>query len=76
MEGEPCSSQAPVKIYRIARHATFLRHDMGELAGHGAIENAMPSAQQPVSVGPRLKIGLDGRPYVAETCDLDKKRWT
>jgi beta-lactamase class C len=39
--------------------AAFLAANMGELAGHGAIENAMAFAQQPVfTVSPRLKLGL------------------
>ena len=39
--------------------ATFLAANMGELAGHGPIENAMAFAQQPVfTVSPRLSLGL------------------
>jgi beta-lactamase class C len=39
--------------------AAFLAANMGELAGHGAIENAMAFAQQPVfTVSSRLKLGL------------------
>jgi beta-lactamase class C len=48
------------QIYSSARDmATFLATNLGELAGHGAIESAMALAQQPVfTASPRLKIGL------------------
>jgi beta-lactamase class C len=48
------------QIYSSSRDmAMFLAANMGELAGHGAIENAMEFAQQPVfTVSPRLKLGL------------------
>src|SRR5882724_12269271 len=48
------------QIYSSSRDmAAFLAANMGELAGHGAIENAMAFAQQPVfTVSPRLKLGL------------------
>jgi beta-lactamase class C len=39
--------------------ATFLAANLGELPGHGPIENAMAFANQGVfTVSPRLKIGL------------------
>ena len=45
------------QIYSSARDmAAFLAANMGDLAGHGAMENAMAFAQQPVfTVSPRLK---------------------
>src|SRR5262245_51306327 len=48
------------QIYSSSRDmATFLAANMRDLAGHGAIENAMAFAQQPVfTVSSRLKIGL------------------
>ena len=48
------------QIYSSSRDmATFLAANMGELADHGAMENAMAFAQQPVfTVSPRLKLGL------------------
>ena len=48
------------QIYSSSRDmATFLAANLGELPGHGPIENAMAFAQQPVfTVSPRLKIGL------------------
>jgi beta-lactamase class C len=48
------------QIYSSSRDmAMFLAANMGELAGHGAIENAMELAQTPVfAVSPRLKLGL------------------
>ena len=39
--------------------SAFLAANMGDLAGHGPIENAMAFAQQPVfTVSPRLTLGL------------------
>jgi beta-lactamase class C len=60
MEGGAFQWPGSGQIYSSSRDmATFLAANMGELAGHGAIENAMAFAQQPVfTVGPRLKIGL------------------
>jgi beta-lactamase class C len=60
MEGGAFQWQGSGQIYSSSRDmATFLAANMGELAGHGAIENAMAFAQQPLfTVGPRLKIGL------------------
>ena len=64
--GRPGEEQGTFKwpgagqIYSSGRDmAAFLAANMGELAGHGAIENAMAFAQQPVfTVSPRLKLGL------------------
>ena len=60
MEGGTFQWRGSGQIYSSARDmATFLAANMGELAGHGAIENAMAFAQQPVfTVSPRLKLGL------------------
>src|SRR4030095_6184345 len=73
-KGERSSGEAPVKSIRrratwarfspriwanLHAMAAFLAANRGELAGHGAIENAMAFAQQPVfTVSPRLKLGL------------------
>jgi beta-lactamase class C len=39
--------------------SAFLAANIGDLAGHGPIENAMAFAQQPVfTVSPRLSLGL------------------
>src|SRR5213596_3135965 len=48
------------QIYSSSRDmATFLAANLGELPGHGPIENAMAFAHQGVfTVSPRLKIGL------------------
>jgi beta-lactamase class C len=48
------------QIYSSSRDmATFLAANLGELSGHGPIQNAMAFAHQDVfTVGPRLKIGL------------------
>jgi beta-lactamase class C len=48
------------QIYSSSRDmATFLTANMGELAGHGPIESAMATAQQPVfTVSQRLQLGL------------------
>jgi beta-lactamase class C len=48
------------QIYSSSRDmATFLAANLGELPGHGPIENAMAFAHQGVfTVGPRLTIGL------------------
>jgi beta-lactamase class C len=48
------------QIYSSARDmATFLAANLGEVADHRPIENAMAFAQEPVfTVSPRLKIGL------------------
>src|SRR6476659_1093838 len=64
--GQPAEEQGTFKwpgagqIYSSSRDmSAFLAANMGELAGHGAIENAMAFAQQPVfTVSPRLKLGL------------------
>ena len=60
MEGGTFSGPAPAQIYSSSRDmATLLAANLGELPGHGAIENAMAFAQQPVfTVSPRLKLGL------------------
>jgi beta-lactamase class C len=60
MEGGAFQWRGSGQIYSSARDmATFLAANLGELPGHGAIENAMAFAQQPVfTVGPSLKIGL------------------
>ena len=48
------------QIYSSARDmATFLAANMGELSGHGPMENAMTLAQEPVfTVNAHLKLGL------------------
>lgn len=60
MEGGTFEWPGSGQIYSSARDmATFLAANLGEVANHGPIENAMAFAQQPVfTVGPRLKIGL------------------
>jgi beta-lactamase class C len=60
MEGGTFEWPGSGQIYSSARDmATFLTANLGEVANHGPIENAMAFAQQPVfTVGPRLKIGL------------------
>ena len=60
MEGGDFQWRGSGQIYSSARDmSTFLAANLGELAGHGAIESAMGFAQQPVfTVSPRLKIGL------------------
>jgi beta-lactamase class C len=64
--GQPGEEQGTFKwlsagqIYSSSRDmAAFLVANMGELPGHGPIENAMAFAQQPVfTVSPRLSLGL------------------
>jgi beta-lactamase class C len=64
--GRPGEEQGTFKwpgagqIYSSSRDmATFLAANMGELAGHGPMENAMVLAQQPVfTVNAHLKLGL------------------
>jgi beta-lactamase class C len=64
--GQPGEEQGIFKwpgagqIYSSSRDmATFLAANMGQLAGHGSIEDAMAFAQQPVfTVSQRLKLGL------------------
>jgi beta-lactamase class C len=60
MEGGTFEWPGSGQIYSSARDmATFLAANLGEVANHGPIENAMAFAQQPVfTVGSRLKIGL------------------
>ena len=60
MEGGDFQWRGSGQIYSSSRDmATFLAANLGELADHGPIENAMAFAQQPVfTVSPRLKIGL------------------
>ena len=64
--GQPGEEQGTFKwpgagqIYSSSRDmAVFLAANIGDLAGHGPIENAMAFAQQPVfTVSPRLSLGL------------------
>jgi beta-lactamase class C len=64
--GQPAEEQGTFKwpsagqIYSSSRDmSAFLAANMGDLAGHGPIENAMAFAQQPVfTVSPRLSLGL------------------
>ena len=64
--GQPGEEQGTFKwpgagqIYSSSRDmAVFLAANMGDLPGHGPIENAMAFAQQPVfTVSPRLSLGL------------------
>ncbi len=60
MEGGAFQWPGTGQIYSSARDmATFLTANMGELANHGPMENAMTLAQQPVfTVSPRLSLGL------------------
>jgi beta-lactamase class C len=60
MEGGTFEWPGSRQIYSSSRDmVTFLAANLGELPGHGPIENAMALAQQPVfTVSPRLKIGL------------------
>jgi len=60
MEGGTFDWSGSGQIYSSSRDmATLLAANLGELPGHGAIENAMAFAQQPVfTVSARLKIGL------------------
>jgi beta-lactamase class C len=60
MEGGDFQWRGSGQIYSSSRDmATFLAANLGELDGHGPIENAMAFAQRPVfTVGPQLKIGL------------------
>ncbi|MBO0695944.1 MAG: serine hydrolase [Verrucomicrobia bacterium] len=60
MEGGTFAWPAAGQIYSSSHDmATFLVANLGELPGHGAIENAMAFAQQPVfTVSARLTIGL------------------
>jgi beta-lactamase class C len=60
MEGGTFQWPGSGQIYSSSRDmAIFLAANLGELPGHGAIENAMTLAQQPVfTVSARLKIGL------------------
>jgi beta-lactamase class C len=60
MEGGTFEWPGSGQIYSSSRDmATLLAANLGELPGHGAIENAMAFAQQPVfTVSARLKIGL------------------
>ena len=64
--GQPGEEQGTFKwpsagqIYSSSRDmAVFLAANIGDLAGHGPMENAMAFAQQPVfTVSPRLSLGL------------------
>jgi beta-lactamase class C len=64
--GQPGEEQGTFKwpsagqIYSSSRDmSAFLAANIGDLAGHGPIENAMAFAQQPVfTVSPRLSLGL------------------
>ncbi len=64
--GRPGEEQGTFKwigagqIYSSSRDmAAFLAANLGELAGHGAMENAMAFAQQPIfTASPRLSLGL------------------
>jgi len=60
MEGGTFEWRGSGQIYSSSRDmATFMAANMGELADHGPMENAMAFAQQPVfTVSPRLSIGL------------------
>ncbi len=60
MEGGTFEWPGSGQIYSSSRDmATLLAANLGELPGHGAIENAMALAQQPVfTASARLKIGL------------------
>lgn len=60
MEGGTFQWRGSGQIYSSARDmAIFLAANLGELAGHNAIESAMAFAQQLVfTASPRLKIGL------------------
>jgi beta-lactamase class C len=60
MEGGTFEWPGSGQIYSSARDmATFLAANLGEVADHRPIENAMAFTQQPIfTVGPRLKIGL------------------
>ena len=60
MEGGDFEWPGSGQIYSSARDmATFLAANLGEVADHRPIENAMAFTQQPVfTVSPRLKIGL------------------
>jgi beta-lactamase class C len=60
MEGGTFEWPGSGQIYSSSRDmATLLDANLGELPGHGAIENAMALAQQPVfTASARLKIGL------------------
>jgi beta-lactamase class C len=60
MEGGTFEWPGAGQIYSSSRDmATLLAANLGELPGHGAIENAMALAQQPAfTVSARLKIGL------------------
>jgi beta-lactamase class C len=60
MEGGTFDWPGSGQIYSSSRDmATLLAANLGDLPGHGAIENAMAFAQQPVfTVSARLKMGL------------------
>jgi beta-lactamase class C len=60
MEGGTFQWRGSGQIYSSSRDmATFLAANLGDLADHGPIENAMAFAQQPVfTVSPRLSLGL------------------
>ena len=60
MEGGTFQWPGSGQIYSSSRDmATFLVANLGELPGHGPIENAMALAHQPVfTVSPHLKLGL------------------
>src|SRR5881396_2579473 len=60
MEGGTFEWPGSGQIYSSSRDmATFLTANLGELVGHGPIQNAMAFAHQGVfTVSPRLKIGL------------------
>jgi beta-lactamase class C len=60
MEGGTFQWPGSGQIYLSPRDmATFLVANLGELPGHGPIENAMAFAHQPVfTVSPHLKLGL------------------
>ena len=57
MEGEAFEWPGSGQIYSLSRDmATFLTANMGELANHGPMENAMALAQQPVfTVNPHFR---------------------
>jgi beta-lactamase class C len=60
MEGGTFQWPGSGQVYSSSRDmATFLAANLGDLPGHGPIENAMAFARQPVfTVGPHLKLGL------------------
>jgi beta-lactamase class C len=60
MEGGTFQWPGSGQVYSSSRDmATFLAANLGDLPGHGPIENAMAFARQPVfTVSPHLKLGL------------------